>query len=219
MRKISRASDSIWHTASPDWDAEYAELQARKATHRSDAEQLSHADLHNAYDDLGDDIELDKHNEYPFFDHFFSNIGQSAQMPEKTEAQKAHDDLKMRRDAFGDELDERGLWGPKAETERQKLVQRMNDWPKNYAYREGLIQRGILEPHESYSGDNGFDKYMGEGGFSLQRANAIGDNYSNEGKRRADRQMTKLFGSGGFDPKNPEHLAIRKQIFDEHAGR
>jgi len=95
------------------------------------------------------------------------------------------------------------------------MVQRMDDWPKNYAYREGLIQRGILKPEESYSGDDGFGRYMHEGGFDLPQAKAIGSNYQEELKRRADKQMTKWFGYNGFDPSNPDHQAIRDQLLGE----
>lgn len=215
MRKISRANDNIWKTADPNWDAEYEALQARKAAHRADAAKLSDANLHDAYDDLGDDIKLDKHNEYPFFQHFFDTIGPDKQMPDKTPEQAGHDDLKARQEAFGDELDSRGLWGPAAEAQRQKLVKRMDDWPKNYSYRENLIRRGELSPEESYSGEDGFDKYMSEGGFPLERATAIGNAYKAEGKRRADRKMTQLFGYNGFDPSNPEHHAIRRQLLED----
>lgn len=221
MSKISRAGDSIWHTAGalddPALQAEYEAAKARKDAHRADAAKLSDADLHNAHDDLADDIELDKHNEYPFFDHFFNpqNLGPEGTMPEHTPEQKAHDDLVTRREAFGDELDARGLWGPKREAERQKMVQRMNDWPKNFQYREGLIQRGILDLSESWNDEDGFNRYMNEGGFDLDRADKIAKGWQAEGKRRANRKITELFGYNGFDPSNPEHWAIRKSVLDQ----
>lgn len=222
MSKIHSANDSIWHEGSsrPDWDAEYEEHKARKDSHRADARGLSDEDLYSHHDDLADDIKLDEHNEYPFFDHFFNSVGVGTDnMPEKTPEQKAHDDLKIRHDAFGDELDARGLWGPKAEAERQKMMSHMDNWPKNYAHRERLIAGGILDPDSSYSGDKGFDKYMGEAGFDLAKAKSIGANYQEEGARVVQRKMKKLFGEGGFDPSNPEHQAIRNQVFKEYKDR
>jgi hypothetical protein len=209
LRKISRASDSVWHVASTLEEAEYEELKARRDAHRADAAKMSDSDLHEAHDDLADDIELDKHNEYPFFEHFLSSpVGEAFSMPERTPAQKAHDDLKVRREAFGDELDARGLWGPKADADREKFNKRLEDWPKNYGHRERLIQQGILKPEESYSGDGGIDRYMGESGFDLDKAKTLGEDWQKEIERRNNRKITQLFGYNGFDPANPEHQAI-----------
>lgn len=240
MREVTRASDSIWHAAAmePDEAAEYAELKARRDAHRADAAKLSDHDLQNAYDDLGDDIELDRHNRYDLLGHLLDRTGEFGPedgpepLPEKTDAEKAHDDLRSRHIAFGDELDARGLWGPAAELNRQKMLERMNKWPEVVRHQKRLVEDGTLDPDSDIhwgDTDEGFSRYMGYGGFPLAEAKSIAAKYQEERDRRFSKQMVKLFGPagpnsyhpqlGGFDPTNPEHRAVANQFLNGREGK
>lgn len=220
MRKISRATDSIWHTSALDdfADAQYQMHKVVSDAHRADAAKLSDHDLQEGYDDLADDLELDKHNKYDWFGHFFNspNVGE---MPERTHAEQAHDDLERRHQAFGDELDARGLWGPKLENYRQKFRERVEGWGKTRQHQQNMIDQGWLTPdHEAYytNDEAGMDKYMANGGFHIADVKSMTSKYQEHLARRNKRKMTQLFGPGGFDPNNMEHHNIKDQLLMEY---
>lgn len=237
MRKISRASDSIWHiAATPEEDAEYAELKARRDAHRADAAKLSDQELQDAHDDLADDIELDKHNQYDLIGHLLNQTGEFGPergpepLPERTPAEKAHDDLVSRHMAFGDELDARGLWGPAAEQRRQKMLERIQAWPRTQQMQQRWIEDGTMTPdHEVYWGPDGFDRYMAHGGFDLAEAKSIAAKHQEEQNRIFSKKMVKVFGPagpnayhpnlGGFDPYNPEHIIIADRFLNGGKGK